>query len=402
MGKLAINGGEAFRKEPLFTWPMHDQAEEQAMMDVLKSGKWWYGAKVKEFECLYADFQGAKHGISCVNGTAALYIAMKALGIGPGDEVITTPWTFVATSAAIVQAGAIPVFVDIEPESLNLDIKQIEAAITPKTKAICPVHFFGRPLDMDRLMAIAKKHKLLVVEDAAHSWGGKYKDKGLGCIGDTGTFSFQFSKNMTAGEGGIILCNDDDIQTNVWSYMNCGRWPGKPWYHMENISGNYRMTEFQAALLIAQLARMKSQMAQRLITHDFLYDKLQSVPGIETLGPDPDYSTQRSHHGMCLRFISEVWGGVTREKFLEAMDAEGITLMSGYVFPMYRMPAFLKPENLPPGDYPDYSSMYQPVVEKAVEEVFLMPQHLLLAKPELAEDFLRVIEKLYDNRQELL
>ncbi len=402
MGKLAINGGEALRKEPLFTWPVHNEAEETALMDVLKSGKWWYGDKVREFEKLYAEFQGAKHAISCVNGTAALYIAMKALGLGYGDEVITTPWTFIATSSAIVQAGAIPVYVDIEEDSLNLDLDQVEAAITPNTKAICPVHFFGRPLDMDRLMAIAKKHNLLVIEDAAHAWGGKYKGKGLGCIGDTGTFSFQFSKNMTSAEGGVILTNDDKVQVDCWSFMNCGRWPGKPWYHMENISGNYRLTEFQAALLTVQLGRMKEQAAQRRITHDYLYEKIQNIPGIETLGPDPDYSNERTHHGMCLRFISEQWGGVSREKFLGAMEAEGITLMSGYVFPMYRMPAFLKKENLPPGNYPDYAAMHQPVVEKAVKEVFLVPQHLLLAEPSTAGDLLRVIEKLYDNRAELL
>jgi len=402
MSRLALLGGEPVRSKPLFKWPVHDEKEEQALLEVLRSGKWWFGEKVEEFERLYAGFQGAEYGVSCVNGTAALYIALKALGIGFGDEVITTPWTFIATSTAVVLAGGVPVFVDIEEDTLNIDLDRIEEAITPRTKAILPVHFFGRPVDMDRLMDIARKHDLVVVEDAAHSWGGRYKDRGLGCIGDAGTFSFQFTKNMTSAEGGIVLCNDEELSVRCWSFMNCGRWPGKPWYHMENIAPNQRMTEFQAALLIVQLGRLEEQMKKRAATHDFLWEKFQDVPGIRTLAPDAEYSTRRSHHGMCLRFVREEWDGLTREKFLEAMNAEGIEIMTGYAYPVYREPAFTKRENLPPGDYPDYADIRLPVVEKAVEEVVLLPQHLLLAAPEDAMDIVRAVEKIYENRQELL
>ena len=402
MSKLALLGGDPIRTEPLHEWPVFNEKDENAMVEVLRSGKWWYGEKVAEFERQYAELHGAKHAIACSNGTAALYIAVKALGLGYGDEVITTPMTFIATTTAIVMAGAIPIYVDVEEDTINIDIDKIEAAITPNTKAILPVHVFGRPLDMDRLMAIAKKHDLIVIEDAAHCWGGKYKDKGLGTIGQAGTFSFQQTKNLASAEGGIILTNDEDTSVNLWSFMNCGRWPGKPWYYMENISPNQRLTEFQAALLITQLSRLEMQMDRRILTHDHLYEKFQGVPGVRTMAPESEYSTRRSHHGMALRYNIDEWGSVTRDKLVEAMGAEGVAIGSGYGFPLYKEPALMKRENLPPGDYPDYGSMNLPVSEKAGKEGLLIPQTMLLAEPEKAEDIVRAFEKVYENRADLL
>ena len=402
MSRLALLGGEPIRTKPLFDWPVRDEREEKALIDVLRSGKWWYGEKVAEFERLYADFQGSRHGVSCMNGTAALFIAIKALGIGFGDEVITTPITFIATTSAIIIAGGIPVYVDVVEDTLNIDLDKIEEAITPRTKAILPVHVFGRPIDMDRLMAIAKKHNLVVIEDAAHCWGGQYKGRGLGTIGAAGTFSFQQTKNMTSSEGGIVLTNDEETRVRCWSFMNCGRWPGKPWYYMENISPNQRMTEFQAALLIVQLSRMEQQMKQRVRTHDFFYQKMQGIPGIRTMAPEHESSTRRSHHGMAFRFIPEQWDGLSRDRLVEAMGAEGVPISSGYGFPLYKEPALLKRENLPPGDYPDYGSLNLPHAEKAGREGLLIPQTMLLAEPEEAMDILRAIEKIYEHRTELL
>ena len=402
MSKLALLGGKQVRTTTLQDWPVWDDKEEKALLDVLHSGNWWYGEKVAEFERLYAKSQGAAFGISCMNGTAALYIAVKALGIGFGDEVITTPMTFIATTTAIIMAGGIPVYVDVEEDTINIDIDKIEEAIMPQTKAILPVHVFGRPVDMDRLMALAKKHDLIVIEDASHCWGGRYKGKGLGTIGNAGTFSFQQTKNMTSSEGGIVLTNDEKTKVNCWSFMNCGRWPGKPWYYMENISPNQRMTEFQAAMLTAQLSRLEEQMDARIRTHDFLFDKLQGMPGIKTMAPENESSTLRSHHGMALRFIEEEWDGISRERFIEAVGAEGVPVGSGYGFPLYKEPALTKKENLPPGDYPDYGSMYLPVSEKTGKEGVLIPQTMLLAEPEEALDIVRAIEKVYENREELL
>jgi len=402
MSKLAILGGEPIRKKPLQDWPIWDEREEKALLDVLHSGKWWFGEKVAEFERLYAEFQGAQYGISCSNGTSALIIAIRALGIGFGDEVITTPMTFIATSTSIIIAGGIPVYVDVEEDTLNIDVEKIEKAITPRTKAILPVHVFGRPVDMDRLSAIADKHNLIIIEDAAHCWGGRWKGKGLGTIGDAGTFSFQYTKNMQSAEGGIILTNDEDTSARCWSFMNCGRIPGKPWYYMENISPNQRLTEFQAALLITQLSRMEEQIERRVRTHDFLYEKLQGIDGIRTMAPENEFSTRRSHHGMALRYCEDAWEGISKDRFIDAMVAEGIQISGGYGFPLYKEPAFTRKENLPPGDYPDYGSLFLPHSEKAAKEGLILPQTVLLADPEEAEDIVRAVIKIRENHGELL
>ncbi len=402
MSNLALLGGKPVRVQSLQDWPVWDEKEEKALLEVLHSGKWWFGEKVEEFERLYADYQGAQYGVSCTNGTAALIIAVKALGIGYGDEVITTPMTFIATSTAIILSGAIPVYVDVEEDTLNLDIDKIEEAITPRTKAILPVHVFGRPLDMDRLMAISKKHNLIVIEDAAHCWGGQYKGRGLGTIGEAGTFSFQYTKNLQSAEGGIVLMNDEKLRDTCWSFMNCGRIKGKAWYYMENISPNQRLTEFQAALLITQFSRLEEQIKQRVRTHDFLYEKFQNAGGLRTMAPENETSTRRSHHGMALRFIEEEWDGLPKDRFIEAMNAEGVLIAGGYGFPLYKEPAFTRKENLPPGDYPDYGSLYLPVSEKASKEGLLIPQTVLLAEPKEAEDIVRAAEKVYENRKELL
>lgn len=401
MSRLALNGGNPVRTAPLQEWPVFDDSEERAILDVLRSGKWWFGEKVTEFEEKYAAFQGAKYGISCTNGTAALIIALKACGITYGDEVITTPMSFIATSTSIVMCGAIPVYVDVEEDTMNLDLDKVEAAITPKTKAILPVHVFGRPLDMDRLTAIADKHGLVVIEDAAHCWGGQWKGKGLGCIGAAGTFSFQYTKNMQSAEGGIVTTNDEDIADLAWSFMNCGRVKGGAWYYMENISPNQRLTEFQAAILLAQLDRQEEQMAQRSRTYDYLYDAFQNVQGVKTMAPEKPEYTRRSHHAMCLRFDWDAWDGIDKETFVKAMNAEGIPMTAGYGFPLYREPAFTNRDNLPPFDYPDYGAMNLPKAEKTAKEALLLPQYVLLAEPEEVKDSVRAVEKVWENRDEL-
>lgn len=401
MGELAVFGGRPIRTKPLHTWPTWDEKEEKALLEVLHSGKWWFGEKVEEFEARYAAYQGAKYGVACSTGTAALQIAVRALGVGFGDEVITTPLTFIATTTAVIMAGAIPIYVDVEEDTMNLDLDLVETAITPRARAILPVHLFGRPVDMDRLIALAKKYNLLVIEDAAHAWGGRWKDKGLGCIGDAGTFSFQFTKNISSSEGGITLTNDEETSVKAWSFMNCGRWPGKPWYYMENISPNLRLTEFQAALLLVQMTRADEQMARRIRTHDFLFEKLQGRAYLRTLAADVPESTRRSHHGMPLRFMVEEWDGVTKDQFLMAMNSEGILIGGGYGFPLYKEPALTDKRKLPPGDYPDYGSMFLPSAEKLSREGILLPQQSLLAAPEEAQDVVRAVDKIWENRDGL-
>ena len=210
---LAIFGGSKTRTKPFTSWPVFDETDEQRLLGALRSGKWGKlnGEEVSEFERRFAAMHDCKHAIGVVNGTVSLRIALMAAGIKAEEEVIVPPYTFLATATAVVEANAVPVFADVNLETFNLDPQSVEAAITPKTRAIIPVHMAGQPADMDAILAIAKKHNLLVIEDAAHAHGASYKNRGLGSIGHMGSFSFQSSKNLTSGEGGIITTNDDQL-----------------------------------------------------------------------------------------------------------------------------------------------------------------------------------------------
>ena len=259
MSKLAINGGTPVRTEPFPKWPVWDQNEIDGLANVIKSGKWGslHGNLVSEFEGKYAKMHDAKYGICVGSGTVGLRIALMAAGIGgEGEEVIVPAYTFIATASAVIEANATPVFVDIDSDTYNIDPEKIEAAITPKTRAIMPVHFGGRPADMDRILEIAQKHNLVVIEDAAQAWGSSWKGTGVGAIGLAGAFSFQSSKNITCAEGGIILSNDDEFAKFARSHANCGRSEDGQWYEHCYWGSNVRLTEFQGAVLMAQLGTL--------------------------------------------------------------------------------------------------------------------------------------------------
>src|SRR3954469_16744158 len=215
------------RTRPFPSWPIFGKPEEKRLLRVLRSGKWGrlHGPEVAEFEKRFAEMHGCKHGIAVANGTVSLRIALIAAGIRAEDEVIVPPYTFFSTASAVVEANAIPVFADIDLNTFNIDPVAIEAAVTPRTRAIIPVHFAGQPADMDLIMAAAKKHKLIVIEDAAHAHGASYKNRPAGSIGHLASFSFQSSKNLTAGEGGVITTNDDTLAAACRSIQNCGRVP---------------------------------------------------------------------------------------------------------------------------------------------------------------------------------
>ena len=256
-GSPAVLGGEKVRTRPFPTWPIFGAEEERRLLGVLRSGKWGklHGHEVAEFEQRFAAMHGCKHGVGVVNGTVSLRIALLAGGIGAENEVIVPPYTFLATATAVIEANAIPVFADINLETFNLDPRSVEAAITPRTRAIIPVHVAGQAADMDAIMALARKHNLLVIEDAAHAHGASYKNHPAGSIGHAGSFSFQSSKNLTGGEGGLLVTSDDTFAEACRSIHNCGRMAGGLWYEHHVISGNYRLGEFQGAVLNAQLDR---------------------------------------------------------------------------------------------------------------------------------------------------
>ncbi|NLO74476.1 MAG: DegT/DnrJ/EryC1/StrS family aminotransferase [candidate division WS1 bacterium] len=409
MGKLAIRGGAPLRTEPYPSWPVFDETEIQAVTEVLRSGKWWYGEKVREFEAAYAAFQDAQYGVTCTNGTAALEIAYLACGLGAGDEVIVPAYTFIATASSLLRVNAIPIFADLELDTGNLDPADVEAKITDRTKAIVPVHFGGYIADMDAFRALAKKHNLHLIEDACHSWGGKWQGKGTGALGDCGVFSFQMSKNITSGEGGILVSDNEEIAELARSYSNVGRATNDQFYRHFLPGGNLRMTEMQAALLLVQLSRLEEQTLRREANAEYLNRALAGIPGIALQRPEPRI-TRRAYHMYIFRFLPEQWPGVSRERFLEAVCAEGGTAWAGYPIPLYQNPVFQRqgtgPENCPLscpfyGKEMDYTQVHLPRTEQLCAEACWVPHATLLAEEADMQDLADIIAKVWENQVEL-
>lgn len=403
MSRLAIDGGEKTRTKPFPRWPVWDEREMNALKEVLESGSWGIGnSKVSEFEDKFAARVGTKYGISVTSGTVALQIALKAADIGPGDEVIVPPYTFMATATAVLMSNAIPIFADIDPETYNIDPDAIEKAITDRTKAIIPVHIAGCPADMDRIMEIAKKHKLIVIEDCAQAHEAEWKGQKIGSIGDMGCFSFQSSKNLCAGEGGIITTNNQDLGDRCWSFHNCGRIRSGAWYEHHVVGSNYRMTGWQAAILLAQMERLEEQTEIRNSNALYLSEKLWEIDGIKPAKRD-ERVTKHAYHLYVIRYDSKKFGGQPRSKFLQALSAEGIPCSSGYN-PLYKHDLFKSPIQKCPlscGYYKgkiDYSKVYCPVTERVCDEecIWLM-QNMLLGDKSDMDDIVKAIKKIKEN-----
>ncbi|MDD3926331.1 MAG: DegT/DnrJ/EryC1/StrS family aminotransferase [bacterium] len=397
------------RREPFPSWPVTAVTDRERLLEVFDSGKWWYGEKVKEFEEKYAAFHDARYGVTCANGTVALETALLACGIGAGDEVIVPPYTFMATASAVLKVNAVPVFADIELDTCNLDPADVEKKISCKTKAVLPVHLGGLPVDMDVFKALAKQHNLVLVEDACHSWGSKWKGKGTGAIGDCGVFSFQMSKNITAGEGGILLTDNEDIADRARSYTNCGRLKGGAWYEHYLLGSNLRMTELQAAILLGQLERLEEQTLRRERNAAYLSELLKDMPGISLMRQDPRV-TRHSYHMYIFRFLPEEWSGVSRDRFLEALRSEGIPGSAGYNVPLYKNPLFQQkgegPKHCPIscpyyGLEVDYSQVVCANAETISREGCWLPHPVLLAEERDMEDIAKAIRKIWEGRREL-
>jgi len=249
------------RSEPFPGWPIWDEREEEQLLEVLHSGKWSSTSepspKLAAFQERFAQLQDARYALGVFNGTVALEAVLQAAGIGYGDEVIIPPYTFVATATSCLSVGAVPVFVDIDPQTYNIAPTRIEEAITPRTKAIIPVHIGGCPADLDAILDIATRHGLLVIEDACQAHGSAWKGRRVGAIGDLGCFSFQASKNINAGEGRAVVSDDQELIERAWSVHNCGRIREGAWYQHEVLGSNFRMTEWHAAILLAQMTRFE-------------------------------------------------------------------------------------------------------------------------------------------------
>jgi L-glutamine:2-deoxy-scyllo-inosose/3-amino-2,3-dideoxy-scyllo-inosose aminotransferase len=337
MAKLAVLGGTPVRnvsQKPWPSWPVWGKEEREGLIEVLESGVWSYmGPKERDFIDSFAKFIGSKYSLAIANGTITMQLALEACGIGYGDEVIVPGLTWQATAAAVIDVNAVPVLVDVEPDSWCIDPKAAEAAITSRTKAIMPVHLYGCMADMDAIMALAKKHDLRVIEDCAHQHGSVWRGRKAGAIGDIGSFSMQLSKVMTAGEGGALTTNDDMLWAKLDALRNCGRRPegthmiddkGSGTYTLEGDfiqSGNYRMTDFQAAVLIGQLKRLPEQTMLRDENFKYLITLLKGIPGIAPQKRDERVDLQ-AYFNFGFTYDKDAFDGLPLDKFRWAMMGE--------------------------------------------------------------------------------
>jgi len=396
--KLAIHGGEKTVTKN-FPWPIFDETEVRAVEDVIRSGQWGNPdctGLVERFEKEFADYCGAKFAVSSVNGSVAIRLALIACGVKPGDEVITTPYTFIATASVILEANCVPVFVDIEPDTYNIDPVEIEKAVSHRTRAIIPVHFAGLTCDMEKIMNIAKKHRLAVIEDACHAHGAEYKGRKLGAIGDAGCFSFQSSKNLTSGEGGMTITSDPKLYEMVHSLRNVGRVQGGQWYEHHNLGCNYRLATPQAALLSCQLKRLEEQTRRRDENGRYLAELLRDIDGISPLTRGHG-ETLHSYHLFIFRYDAAKFNSLPKTEFAKYLAAEGVPAFMGYPKPLYRQPLFQEKRfacyAIPPDV--DYSRVRCPVTEKACyEEAVWIMQPALLGDRSDMESFAEAIRKI--------
>jgi dTDP-4-amino-4,6-dideoxygalactose transaminase len=412
MGKLAITGGEPLRKAPFTSWPIGTKEEAAALDDVLTSSKWggqpFPGKHALNFAKKFAEVHTAKYA-QCVNtGTVAIQAALKAIGILPGDEVIAPAYTWEGTVGPVLLLGALPVFVDVDPDTYCLDAKLIERAITPKTKAILPVHLGMRFADMDEILRIAAKHNLHVIEDCAHAHGGMWKGKGAGSMGDLGAFSFQSSKLITCGEGGAVITNNLEYMEKVQSYINAGRASVTDHFHHRIMGFNYRLGEFQAAVLGPQLERLPEQAKIRETNMAHFEVRLKGKPSIGLLRPDPRI-TRLAPYGYVLKYFSDQTKDIPRAAFVAALQLEGIPCDGLFYEPVYKSSLF--PVN--PADFPalswgrdkplDLRNMYScPESEKAAyQEAVWFPHQLFLGGSQDVDAIADAIEKVLANIEDL-
>jgi dTDP-4-amino-4,6-dideoxygalactose transaminase len=407
MGKLAINNGKPLRKKSFSRWPIFDHNEIAALRKVINSGIWGIGGmKIKEFEEKFSIYQQAKYSVAVMNGTVGLEVALRAAGIKAGDEVIMPAYTFMATSMAALQVNALPVFSDINPNTYNLDPNKVEDLISDKTRAIIPVHLAGCPVDMDKINNVAKNNGIKVIEDACQAWGSEWKGRRVGAIGDLGVFSFQSSKNITSGEGGIIITNNRKLYELCWAYQNCGRLLKGSWYQHELLGFNYRMTEFQAAVLLIQHTRFDKQTKMRNDNALYLSRELSKIKGIEPLKRSKNV-TRHAYHLYIFKYHKEEFEGLSRNKFVEALNAEGIPSSPGYNIPLHKQKSMLRLAKDPFlqrlfGKKIDYKNLRLPETEKAsLEEGIWIKQNVLLGTKEDMNDIINAIIKIKENIEEL-
>jgi dTDP-4-amino-4,6-dideoxygalactose transaminase len=378
---------------------------------VLASRNWggypFPNERADRFAQKFARFQGAKYGLAVANGTIAIEIALKAAGIAPGDEVIVPAYTWEGTVGPILRLNAVPVFVDIDPDTYCVDARLAAAAVTPRTRALLPVHLGMCFADLDSLRRIARQHKLATIEDCAHAHGGRWRGKGAGATGDLGCFSFQSSKLMTAGEGGAVITSNLQCYERAQSYTNCGRASATDRYRNRLIGFNYRMTELQAALLEGQLRRLPGLAKIRHANMEMFERGIAGAPGLGILKHDPR-NTEVAGYQYVLKYAEERVDGVPRSAFLGALEMEGVPCDGLFYEPVYKSALFpLDPKEFPALSWGrelpiDYKDVHCPVSERAAyHESVWLPHHVFLGSRRDTLDIVYAVAKVLENIGEL-
>jgi len=405
MGKLAIHGGDPVRTAPWPTYPVRGEDEVEAAARVVRGGGLaaHHGTPyqaVERFEEAFAAYNGVPHCVGTSNGTTALHVALAAAGVGAGDEVIVPAYTFMATATCVLQQMAVPVFADIEPDTLGLDPDCVRRAITPRTKAIIPVHMNGYPCDMDALMAVAHDHRLFVVEDCSHAHGATHRGRKVGTIGDVGAFSFQQKKNLSLGEGGALITADEGIAERSRGFRS--------WGHDVPMTYNYRMSEIHAAIGQVRVAKLDAMNAQRVRNAAYLDEHLVGLAGLHPLTRRE--GTTGVYYNYIVQHDADAWG-VSRQAVVSAVQAEGIPASGGYT-PVYRHPIFQTrnaygrgaPFEAPfhDGDPPRYDDGTCPVCEAVCDrlnlEVKIHPPADEADMADVVAAFRKVVEHIDDLR----
>jgi dTDP-4-amino-4,6-dideoxygalactose transaminase len=411
---LAILGGKPVHAAPWPVWPVwKPETDEERLLSIIRSGVWSRADVVSEFEQKWAQLIGAKRCLSVVNGTNALITALTQAGIGGGDEVIVPPYTFIATVAAVLMTGAMPVFADVNPETFQIHPDNIEKKINERTRAIVPVHILGLPADMVRIMDIAQRHDLVVIEDACQAWLAEINHKKVGTFGKAGCFSFQNSKNMAMGEGGAVVSDDNVFMDRCFSYHNYGNPYGSAVGAVGSgtvmLGTKLRLTEYQAAIGLAEMVRLTDETNVRNENAAYLRAKIEKIPGIL---PYKLYEgvTKAAFHLFPFRYKKEAFKGISRDTFLKALTAEGVPCSGGYA-PLNKMPyleqAFqtknfrkMYPQELL--DIHAYNLRNEcPANDLLCTEAVWLPQNLLLGTGQDMDHIADAIEKIYQNAEKL-
>ncbi|HEX4817127.1 MAG TPA: DegT/DnrJ/EryC1/StrS family aminotransferase [Nonomuraea sp.] len=399
MSKLAVNGGPPVRTAPFPAWPRFDDAERRALLRVLERGRWGgrvarAGGETAAFEAEFARFHDAPAALAVTNGTHALQLALELAGVGPGDDVLVPALTPIPTSNAVRRCGATPVPVDVDGLTYCLDPDRLDAARTGRTRALIAVHLGGHVADLDRVLRWAGRWGVAVIQDAAHAHGARWRGRGLGALGAVATFSFMQSKVMTAGEGGAVLLDDDARYGDAFARHCLGRAPGRSPARFETASSNYRMGEFAAAVLRAQLTRLAGQNERRERHWRLLAALLAGVPGLSPQGRDPRCTVHPHYLAPMVLDPEPFEGGLSRDRLVEAVQAEGIPVFPIFP-PIYRLPAFWDAPGAGPRDAEEPAASC-PVSERIGAWGFFLRHEALLGGERDVHDIADAVTKVLD------